>query len=522
MNQFLQRHADRVTGVLHGFDRLRFRGTLRPLAHTGGMMEFLWSSQVLLKDFGKYVLDVSQQVRQAVVNLAERAGRPVKYLASSSTNKEEQARKIAAADGVREGLVCVLSCVEVCRSYEVYRNRETKHIELRNCQRKCLHQYVYSIHPRLGWMHARLQTWFPFDLRVYINGREWLCRELDREGVGYLRRENCLVQVSDVPRAQRLFNKQLRTRWPDLLDSIAEQVFPLRSSILAAWPMRYYWSLDESEWASDVMFRSAADLAVLYPRLIQHAMRSFGTREVLRFLGRKVPTQRGLYWGRFENELTSDLRQRPEGMRVKHRLGHNSLKMYDKQGSVLRIETTINCPRDMKAFRPKEGDECGPKAWRYLRKGVADIHRRAQLCQAVNDRYLQSLADVDETVALAQLVEPLCRPVRKQGQRTRALNPLSPEDALLLEAVNRGEFLIHGFRNRDLHPLLYGSQASSLEERRRRSAAVTRKIRLLRAHRLIRKVPNSHRYLTTPQGRLAIMALLAARQADPAKLTAAA
>ncbi len=135
-------------------------------------------------------------------------------------------------------------------------------------------------------------------------------------------------------------------------------------------------------------------------------------------------------------------------MRVKHRLGRNSLKMYDKQGSVLRIETTINHPRDMKVFRPKEGDARGGKAWRYLRKGVADTHRRAQLCQAANDCYLDGLADVDETTALAEIGQPGAVP--SGGRTNRALlNPLSADDARLLAAISRGEFVIHGFRNRD-------------------------------------------------------------------------
>ncbi len=103
MKRFLQRHLGRVIGVLNGFDRLRFRGTLRPLAHTGGMMEFLWGSQVLLKDFKQYVLGVTEQVRQSLVKLAADADRPVKYLASSSTDKEQVARRIAAADDVRKG-----------------------------------------------------------------------------------------------------------------------------------------------------------------------------------------------------------------------------------------------------------------------------------------------------------------------------------------------------------------------------------------------------------------------------------
>jgi hypothetical protein len=521
MESFLQRHKGRVIGVLSGFDRVRLRGTLRHLAYVEGMREFLSRTGVLLKNFKEYMTGVTDEVRRATERTAAGAGRPVQYLASSASNKEEVARQIAVADKVASGLVCVLSCVELCRSYEIHRNRDTKHLELRNVPRKCLHYYFYYQHPRLGWLHARLQSWFPFDVRIVINGREWLCQELDRIGLGYRRRDNCLIDVHDVKRAQRVLDRQLRTNWPDLLNSIVRQVHPERRRIVERWPMDYYWSMDQSEWATDVMFRSASDLADLYPRLVGFAMSHFGTRDVLRFLGRRVPTTRGLYWGKFEGEATSDLHQRSEGMRVKHRVNDNSIKMYDKQGSVLRIETTINRPRDMKVFRPKEGDENGPKAWRYLRKGVADTQRRAELSQAANERYLEGLAAADDGKKLAEVSEPLCRATRWKGQRVRALNPLSAEDARLLEAVSRGEFLLTGFRNGDLQGLLYCKPAPP-EERRRRSAAVTRQIRLLRAHGLIRKIPRTHRYRVSDRGRMALAALLAARQADTAKLTAAA
>jgi len=523
MRTFLQRHASRVIGVLNGFDRLRVRGTLRQLAHSGGMMEFLFRTKVLLKDLKGYVASVTDRVREAAETMAEQEGRPVKYLASSATDKEAIARKIAAADGIEQGLVCVLRCVELGQSYAVRGNRQAQRLELHGELRKCLHYYFYFQHPRFGWMYARLQTWFPFTMHMGLNGREWLCRELDLAGIEYRRRENCLVQVADIPRAQWLLNHQLRLNWPRRLDEIARQIHPRLEQLVAPWPsIRYYWSLEESEWATDVMFRSPSALAELYPRLVQHAMSHVGSREVLRFLGRKTPQHGGPCYGTFQGEVTSDLRQRPEGMRVKHRLNGNSIKMYDKQGSVLRVETTITDPHDIKVYRAKEGDPGGAKDWRILRKGVADTHRRAQVCQAANTRYLDSLASVEQTTVLAKLTEPLCRPAQLRGQRVRALNPLSAADATLLEAVNRGEFQINGFRNRDLQPLLYGPSPSSKQEQRRRSAAVTRQLRLLRGHGLIHKVPNSHRYLVSPQGRVAITALLAARQADTAKLTAVA
>jgi hypothetical protein len=253
---------------------------------------------------------------------------------------------------------------------------------------------------------------------------------------------------------------------------------------------------------------------------VASATTHLGSRDVLRFLGRRVPAQGGVN-GHFAGEVVSDLRQRPEGLRIKHRVNANSIKMYDKQGSVLRIETTLNNPADLRVFRRKEGDQRGPKDWRVLRRSVADAHRRAQVCQAANERYLESLAAAETPTPLGELTAGLCQPVRWNQQRVRALNPLAPDDAALLEAVSRGEFLMNGFRNRDLRARLYG-QTDDLQTRRRQSAAVTRKLRMLRAHGLLRKVPRTHRYLLTRTGQHCVTALLAARAADTAKLTQAA
>jgi len=520
MLSFVQRHREQVTGVLSGFDRLRFRGTLRVLAHVGGMMDYLWHRRIPLTRFREYVCETTKRLREATEAFAERSGQRVRYVASSALSKEDLVRDMAAREGRDEGLLAVLSCVEPCRSYELHRNRETKHLDLRNSLLKCLHYYFYFQHPQLGFMHVRLQTWFPFTMHVCLNGREWLARQLDRAGIDYLRQDNCFVELSDAVRAQRVFDRQLRTNWPGLLDRLARQVFPLRPEILGDYPVPYYWSVDQSEWATDVMFRSRGALSAIYPRFVLHGMTGLGTKDVLRFLGRKAGVS-GRF-GRLTAEVQSDLCERVEGTRLKHFINHNSIKMYDKQGRVLRIETTINSPREMKVYRPKEGDEDGPKSWRYLRKGVADMTRRAEISQAANERYLESLATVDETTPLEQLVKGVCRPVRWKGQRVRALNPLAKEDAALLAAVNRGEFLLHGFRNRDLVALLYSSARVSADEGRRRSSRVTRQLRLLRAHGLIKKVSHTHRYQLTEHGHTIITALLAARQANTSQLLNAA
>ena len=194
-------------------------------------------------------------------------------------------------------------------------------------------------------------------------------------------------------------------------------------------------------------------------------------------------------------------------------MGSNHIKLYDKEGSNLRVETTINQTGDFKVLRRKQGDPHGDLAWRPLRKGVADLNRCAQVSDAANKRYLEALAFVQDDTPLGALTEKLCRPAAWKGQRVRALNPYAPEDLALLQAVARGEFTINGFRNRDLQNLLYGpGEKLTHRQKRSQSAAVTRKIRLLRAHGLVKKVPKTHRYHLTTRGYQAITAIIAALQ----------
>ena len=517
MKTFIQRFGNKILGILHGFDRIRLRGTRRFLANVAGMLGYLWQRQVLLKDFKAFAGHITAQVRQAAEETAVRQGRPIEYLHNSDMQKEDWAREVAKRDGIQQGLIGVLKAVECCWSYEVGPNRAEKKLELRGKPSKCLHYYHYFMDPEIGLVYVRLQTWFPFTVHMGMNGREWLARQMDRVGLRYRRRDNCFAWLEDWAAAQRLLDEQLRTDWPGLLNRLLHQANPTLANV-DPYPTPYYWSMDEGEWASDLAFASAPTLAKLAPCLFRHAWLNFGSDDVMRFLGRKT-TAEGPH-GNFEGEVT-DLKRRVEGTRIKHRLHANWIKMYDKQGSVLRVETVINHTRDMKVYRTKEGDEDGAKSWQRLRKGVADIHRRAEISQAANERYVEALATVDESRSLAELAEAVCRPVSRPGKRARALNPLAAEDGRLLAAVNRGEFAINGFRNRDLRQLLFTKPKDKAEERQQ-SAKITRRLRLLRAHSLIHKVPKTHRYQISAHGTAIINALLSARQASTATLTSAA
>jgi hypothetical protein len=188
-------------------------------------------------------------------------------------------------------------------------------------------------------------------------------------------------------------------------------------------------------------------------------------------------------------------------------------------GNVLRLEATTLNVKDFKAYRPKEGEPDGTLAWRPMRKGIADLHRLAEVSERATDRYMDALAQVDQSSTVQELVERLNQRKQWQKRRVRGLQPLGKDNSLLL-AVNRGEFLLQGFRNRDLQTLLFDTAATSGAEKRKRGAWVSRQLRLLRAHGLIRKVPNTHRYQVSDSGRSTLAALFAAWHAKVSQLTA--
>jgi hypothetical protein len=409
MNTFVQKFGSVIHGILSGFDRLFFRGTLRNLAYPGGLQHYLWANRVPFKDFDQHSKQVSARLEEASLRCAQQSDREIRYLNSHKVRLEDEARAVAARDRITQGPICVFRRVEPCMSFEIHGHRATRKLRITYRPRQCLHLYHYQFHPVFGFMHARIQTWFPFHAYVCINGHEWLARQMDQAGLRYQRRDNGFPWVEDVAQAQALFDQQLQTHWPALLNDLALQLNPIHGEMFRSYPTQYYWSVAQSEWSSDVLFRSRADLQALYPRLVRHAITTYGAVDVLRFLGRKIPEGGEVPPG-FAGEVQSDLKCREEGVRVKHWLNHNSLKLYDK-GSVLRPEVTINDPGDFRVYRPREGDPDGAKAWRPLRYGVADLHRRAEVCQAANARYLEALAAVAETTPLRRLVEPVCRPV---------------------------------------------------------------------------------------------------------------
>lgn len=508
MERFLTRFGPLVSGVLSGFDRIVFHGILQPLMREFGMYYMLKDAGVQLLDFKRFALATTERLKQASLAVARRDNRPIVYLNSSGVDKQELARKTLAENPVEQGLICVFTALEPCTTFEYQRSANREERGLRPIRSKCLHLYHYWLDRRFGFMNARLQTWFPFNIQICINGREWLARQLLRKGRNdFKRAENCFTWLGDPRLAQGLMDEQLNTAWPRALKAIARSLNPDHETIFRSSPMDYYWTAYQTELATDVLFRDPQSLARIYPQLVRYAMHAFKSPDVMRFLAQKSP-------GNFTGEILSSFKDRAEGVRVKHFLRGNSIKMYDKAGSVLRVETTIGDPTDFKVFRPRQNDPDGKLEWLPLRKGVADLHRRAQLSQRSNHTYLNALATVGDTTPCSELFDAVSKPFIDHGRRVRALRLNDPNDIALLEAIARGEFAISGFRNRDIRQQLYPAPSDSPIDQRRLAAKVTRQLRLLRAHGLIQKVQKSSRYCLTAHGQTLTAAIFATRNAD--------
>jgi hypothetical protein len=512
MERFLALYQSSIVGVLEGFDRLLFRGTVLSIGFASGLEKFLVHHRVLLKEFGAFAEGLTGKIKRHAKKLAERLGRPYVFVRSAADSKDELIRQILAEHPVQEGLIAVLACVEPCQSFDVRSNQATHKLELYSRPRQCTHLYFYYLDREFGLLHVRVQTWLPFPIQVCINGREYLARQLAQEGIGFEQCDNSFRRIDDLPRAQQLLDRLQTRSWVGVLNRLARRVMPLLRGRPRLRP--YYWTLRQGEYATDILFRDEAALQRIYPQLLEHAWRHFSCRDLLRFLGRRIDA-------RFAGETTTNVAQRPEGVRIKHWVEENSLKMYDKHGCILRIETTINQPYRFRVRRVVLRHGRRVRKWLPLRKGVVDLWRRADLSRAANHRYLEALADARVTAPVHQVLDPVSRPIVRDGRPYRGLRPLSADEARLFAALLNGRFTVHGFRNRDVRQALTGRRTTpTAEARRRLSGQATRWLRLLRAHGLIRKVPCSRRYRLTQKGTAVMTTALTLRQTNVASLVA--
>lgn len=210
MKDFLVVHRAKVKGVLGCFDRVIFRGYL-PLQDGYSMAQFLNQNDIRFRDLKSFLLEQAARVKTHAQAWAEREGRPFAYL-TTHVPMEKQARAMAERDGIEQGLVCVFSVLEPCRTFSFRFSKGKPFVQ--SARRKCLFLYYYLMDPRLGLVHVKIQTWFPMMIQVYLNAHEWLAAKLTENGVGYTKLDNVFLHLDDIDRAQAFADRFPSLDWP--------------------------------------------------------------------------------------------------------------------------------------------------------------------------------------------------------------------------------------------------------------------------------------------------------------------
>ncbi len=498
MNKFIQKFSGIINGFLTGFDRIVFKGSIMPIMHDKGAESFCLSQGILNKDFKDWMINKTAIITSDAEKLCRAHGdEGVMYLNSSQQRKEALAHQRQVERKITSGLIGVWSAVESCATFKARFNKAAGYPRLTWHWGKCKHLYFYYDHKEYGFMSIRLQTWFPYHIQIAMNGREWLRRSLETAGIEHAVRGNKFLSIADYDRAQEFLVLQRNVHWKKVLDSLVPEVFPSMRSIVGD-KLSYYWTLWQSEIATDLIFDSPAHIESSIDTLMRYAFMTGNMTNVMRYMDRPLKSD-----NKPRANCNDDFKGRclsfNDGLCIRFWINGNSVKIYN-EGNIWRIETTTNNPSMYKAYRHKKGDHPdAPKKLRQLRKSVADIPLVASKAIEVNNRFMNQLAQCENETPAGEVFTRVCTAKTKNNKRVRALD-LTGKDRAIIQAIGDPKLAVSGITNKALRTVLVNTPGYEGKTEKQFSAKISRHFRLLRDHGLIKKMPNQNRYYLTEKG----------------------
>jgi hypothetical protein len=481
-----EQYQDQIRGILSCYDRLILRGTIPVWCFADGMTSFLHSQKIPIFNYAaKLANPLREEIRANAERLAAENGLQIEFIRRiKDFRKEDRIQAILSQRGSHPGLVHIFSAMETCHSYKPWHDKPTGKNSLINDSGKCLHYYFYFIDPLFGLCYLRVPTWCPFQLQFYCNGHNWLAAKLAKRNIHYTLKDNAFLEISDFSLAQELSDKIRVEDLHQVLDIFAQRYCP----VIKTYHLAYRWSIMQAEYATDIVFKRQSDLKLLYEPLIRTAIHSVKPDHIATFLGGKLH-------GSFQGEIGNNFNTRIQGTRIKHRMGAVSIKMYDKFGLALRIETTVNDVSQFKTYREVDHRD-GSKAKKVavMKKNIYSLFPLFRLLKASNQRYLEFISTFPDPSAGIKKLETLCQTVVSGERSYKGFNLFSEEDQQLLSVIARGEFNINGFRNQYLQPFLTGKNPGQ----------ISRILKRLRLHGLIKKVGKTYKYYLTSLGKSVI------------------
>ena len=498
----LEQNKEKINGKLETFDRMIINGYLLNLQSHRHFLYYLIQNNVKLKDFDKFASEQTEELCKHIDSYIKENNAENIYLNSGKIDKNEIVMNILQDNPNKKGLITTLSSVELCNTMTVKPNSETKKLEVTSRPTKCKHYYFYFNDEEFGLMFLKIQTWFPYNVQIYINGREYLSKLLDKNNIKYEMYNNSFSYIEDFEKAQQLADSILNKKISDSFDGLIEKINIHLPKIRNIFSHSYYWCIDQCEFATDINFKSREDLSLFYKTLVETTYFAFSSEDIYSFFGRNISKIHKFSKG----EIVSDLRNRYQGYRIKFKINNNQIKMYDK-GNNLRIEVTINNPKDFKVLKTKENDETGEvvetKEWVPMGKSISNLYRYVEISKNITKRYIEALPDINTDEVSLKEIEKISQRTEINDRVYSGINILNEENLKIFSEISKGEYLINGFTNKMVRKNIFENS-----EDKKTINKTTRMLSKLKAHGLIKKVANKNKYYLTTSGRKIINSIL--------------
>jgi DNA-binding MarR family transcriptional regulator len=484
MELITERYKKEITCVLSCYDRLILSGTMPEISYSQGMTKYLYEKGIKIFDYPKFAEPFKESIRANAERIAKEQGVEIEFIRKTGIRKESIISDKIAKRGDHPGIVHILSVMEACNTYKPWHDKKTGKTFLKPDTSKCLHYYFYFIDEQVGLGYVRVPTWSPFRLQVYINGHNLLASELRQAGIKYSMMDNAFDSLEDAGKAQELSDKISIEKLHRKLDEFAWQFCPVYKD----FNLRYHWSVMQAEYATDIVFKKQEGLQRIYNELVATAIHTVKPENIATFLGHKLDP-------RYQGEVGNNYNVRIEGSRIKHTMGSVSIKMYDKFSKILRIETTSNDISFFKHFREvvhRDGTTSHEMA--PLKKNIYSLSFLSESLKASNRRYLEFISAFDNKEVGRKRLEKVTSSKSENNRNYKGFNFFSVDDLTILMAIVRGEFNINGFRNKNMQKLLGFN-----------GGKISRLIKRMRVHGLIKKATDSYKYYLTKIGKETIV-----------------
>ena len=481
MQLLTQRYFEKISGIISCYDRVVITGTLPVLSNASHLTAYMYQNNIRIFDYAKFAESYRDTLKQNAEKIAVEAGLEIEFIRKGNVRKEAIIETILKKRGAHAGLVHIISVMEGCTSYKPWHDKVTHKTFLKYDQSKCLTYYFYFIDELLGLCYVRVPTWLPFKLQIFFNGHAWLASELTKKNISHQMMDNAFITIDDWNKAQTISDNLSIEKLHKKLNAFAEKYCPVHK----VFKQQYHWSIMQCEYATDIVFKKQEDLKPLYEQLIAKAIHSVKPENIITFFGKKMH-------GKYEGEIGNNYHVRIEGSRIKHSMGKASIKMYDKFAHILRIETTVNDVTFFKHYREvihRDGSSTQKEA--SMKKNIYSLKPLREIVSASNNRYLEFISAIDDDTIGHKKLEKATETKKVEERNYKGLNFFSKADKKIVLALARGEFNIYGFRCKNLakHLLNYSSDQLS------------RLLKRLRVHGLVKKIGKSYKYYLTSFGK---------------------